>query len=316
LSGVLGGRSSFARNPAISARRAAIASPCRSIASACAKATPINSSRSSESNVVARFILTVNQSTIPESIPPNAINDRGEQLPRRTLYNQFTSKEEIFREMLLRVSGHLEEAFPPGIETQGDVEEVLRLVAGMILDLHGHPEYLGFLRMVVADSRQFPWIAEEFAAVMDPQTERLARYVAHLTAMGVLECHCPTLAAHQFMGILNEFSLWPWMMGRERLAVPPPKRSLKRQSGCSCGTIGVSNRARLNVTTQHDPRKFAAPRDVNVALRPGSKPARPAGAAALEPKETAAAIVAIVVIHERRIKCAPPMTGRETIWSL
>src|SRR6201998_3761185 len=48
---------------------------------------------------------------------------------RRTLYNQFTSKEEIFREMLLRVSRQLEHAFPPGIETQGDVEEVLRLVA-------------------------------------------------------------------------------------------------------------------------------------------------------------------------------------------
>src|SRR5579863_9319641 len=53
---------------------------------------------------------------------------------RRTLYNQFSSKEEIFREMLLRVSGHLEDAFPPGIETLGDVEQVLRLVARMIMD--------------------------------------------------------------------------------------------------------------------------------------------------------------------------------------
>ena len=141
-------------------------------------------------------------------------------LARRTLYNQFTSKEEIFREMLLRVSGQFEEAFPPGVETQGDVGEVLHLVARMILELHQHPEYLGFLRMVVADSRQFPWIAEELAAVMDPQADRLARYFAHLTAMGILNCHNPMLAAHQFMGILNEFSLWPWMMGRERLAVP------------------------------------------------------------------------------------------------
>src|SRR5580658_4412872 len=139
---------------------------------------------------------------------------------RRTLYNQFASKEEIFREMLLRVAGQLEDAAPPGIETQGDVEDVLRLIARIILDLHKHPEYLGFLRMVVADSRQFPWIAEEFAAVMDPQTERLARYLAHLTAMGVLECHNPTLAAHQFMGMLNDLSLWPWMMGRESLPVP------------------------------------------------------------------------------------------------
>ena len=90
----------------------------------------------------------------------------------------------------------------------------------MILELHGRPEYSGFLLMVVADSRQFPWIAEEFAAVMDPQTERLARYLAHLTAIGILNCHNPMLAAHQFMGILNEFSLWPLMVGRRNLAVP------------------------------------------------------------------------------------------------
>jgi len=143
------------------------------------------------------------------------------RVARRTLYNQFASKEEIFREMLGRVSGQLEGAFPPGIETQGDVEEVLRLVARMILGLHQQPGYLGFLRMVVADSRQFPWIGEAFAAVMEPQTERLTRYLAHLTALGILDCRNPILAAHQFMGALNEFSLWPWMLGRESLAVPP-----------------------------------------------------------------------------------------------
>lgn len=139
---------------------------------------------------------------------------------RRTLYNQFASKEEIFREMLLRVSAQLESAFPPGIETQGEVERVLRLIARAIVDLHKNPGYLGFLRMVAADARQFPWIAQEFAAVMDPQTERLTRYLAHMTKIGVLECRNPLLAAHQFMGMLNEISLWPWMMGRKSLGIP------------------------------------------------------------------------------------------------
>jgi TetR/AcrR family transcriptional regulator of autoinduction and epiphytic fitness len=138
---------------------------------------------------------------------------------RRTLYNQFSSKEEIFREMLRRVSGQLEDAFPPGVETQGDVQHVLRQAARMILELHKHPEYLGFLRMVVTESRQFPWIAAEFATVMDPQTERLVRYLAHLTTLGILDCRNPLLAAHQFMGMLNELSLWPWMMGRKGLQV-------------------------------------------------------------------------------------------------
>lgn len=133
---------------------------------------------------------------------------------RRTLYNQFANKEEILREMLLGLSAQLEDAFPSGIETQGDVEEVLRLIGRVILDLHKDPGYLGFVHMVVSDSRQSPWIAKELSTVIDPQTERLSRYFVHLNAMGILDCRNPTLAARQFMGMLNQFSLWPWMMGQ------------------------------------------------------------------------------------------------------
>jgi TetR/AcrR family transcriptional regulator of autoinduction and epiphytic fitness len=55
---------------------------------------------------------------------------------------------------------------------------------------------------------------------MEPQAERFTRYLAHLTAMGILDCRNPLLAAHQFMGMLNELSLWPWMTGRESVPVP------------------------------------------------------------------------------------------------
>ena len=109
--------------------------------------------------------------------------------------------------------------FPAGVETQGDVEEVLRRVACMILELHKHPDYLGFLRMVVAELAPISLIAEEFAAVRDPQTDRIRRYLAHLTALGILDCLNPVLATHQFIGMLNELSLWPWMVGREALPV-------------------------------------------------------------------------------------------------
>src|SRR5439155_11285798 len=66
LSGVLGGRSSLARSRAISARSAAASAISPSIAFACAKATPISPSRSSESNP-ARSIPSLNQKPIPAS---------------------------------------------------------------------------------------------------------------------------------------------------------------------------------------------------------------------------------------------------------
>ena len=55
---------------------------------------------------------------------------------------------------------------------------------------------------------------------MEPQTERFVRYLAHINTVGRLNCPDPFLAAHQFMGMLNELSLWPWMMNRERISVP------------------------------------------------------------------------------------------------
>ena len=162
-------------------------------------------------------------------------------LARRTLYNQFASKEEIFREMLLRVSGQLEHAFPPGIETEGDVEDVLRLIARMILDLHENPGYLGFLRMVVADSRQFPWIAEEFAAVMDPQTERLdaiCRSSDRIGHSGLPQSDAGGASVHGdpqrvFSVALDDGS---------RTRPVPDEDWSKRPSGCSCNITGARDR--------------------------------------------------------------------------
>ncbi len=119
---------------------------------------------------------------------------------RRTLYNQFSSKEEIFREMLVEVSDQFADMLPPGIETRGEVQDVLRLIARAIFDLHRRPGYLGFFRMVVADSRQFPWIGEAFAAVIEPQMERFARYLTHLTTVGVLDCQNPILGGEPVRG--------------------------------------------------------------------------------------------------------------------
>ena len=138
---------------------------------------------------------------------------RAAGVARRTLYNQFVSKEEILREMLQKVSEQLEGALPPGVETQGDVEQVLRLIAKALVDLNTRPQFVGMLRMVVAESRLLPWIGEAFEAVIQPQRERFERYIIHLDSLGILDCPHPALAVFQFIGLLNEVLLWPQVMG-------------------------------------------------------------------------------------------------------
>jgi len=145
----------------------------------------------------------------------------GAGVARRTLYNQFASKEDILREMLLRLSRQIGSALPPGIETQGHVDEVLRLMAKAVMDFQAPLEFVGLVRMAVADARQFPWIANEFASVLDPHLERFARYLSCLTSLGILDCPHPLLAAHQFLGLLNEPILWKRVLGRDVAPVSP-----------------------------------------------------------------------------------------------
>ena len=140
---------------------------------------------------------------------------------RRTLYNQFASKEDILREMLLRLSRQIGSALPPGIETQGDVEDVLRLMARAVMAFQAPLEFVGLVRMAVADARQFPWIASEFASVLGPHIERFARYLSCLTSLDILDCPVPLLAAHQFLGLLNEPILWQRVLGRDVVPVSP-----------------------------------------------------------------------------------------------
>lgn len=140
---------------------------------------------------------------------------------RRTLYNQFASKEEILREMLFRVSTQLGSVLPPGIETQGDVEDVLRLIARAVLAFQAPPEFVGLVRMTVADARQFPWIATAFDSVLKPYLDRFERYLSHLTSLGVLDCPHPLLAAQQFLGLLNGLILWPRVLGQDSVSPSP-----------------------------------------------------------------------------------------------
>jgi len=140
---------------------------------------------------------------------------------RRTLYNQFASKEEILREMLSRVSTQLGSALPPGIETQGDAEDVLRLIGGAVLAFQAPPEFVGLLRMALADARQFPWIVTAFDSVLKPYLDRFARYLSHLASLGLLDCPHPLLAAQQFLGLLNGPTLWPRVFNQDSLSAPP-----------------------------------------------------------------------------------------------
>lgn len=133
---------------------------------------------------------------------------------RRTLYNHFDSKEQIFAEVMSRMSADLAQALPPAVETMGDVETVLRLVAEAVLDFQTRADYRAMVSIVIGEGQQFEWLRGEFAQFNDPYLARFARYLSFLTEGQVLACANPDLAARQFIGLFSEALFWPSLMGQ------------------------------------------------------------------------------------------------------
>lgn len=138
---------------------------------------------------------------------------------RQTVYNQFGSKESVFQSAMNRhwqsfdVSTLL--AYTQRSCASGDVDpaEVLRRLATEILAFVYESDQIAFTRLVIAESRQMPWIAEDFYATgKKPRLEVIVNVVELLTAAAALDCPAPRMAARQFLGLLQELTIWPRVM--------------------------------------------------------------------------------------------------------
>jgi AcrR family transcriptional regulator len=144
---------------------------------------------------------------------------------RQTLYNRFGSKESVFRAMVQRhwsklQTGHIDDLTE---SSPYSADAVLRRFAEAILRFVDETDQVGFIRLVIAESRRLPWIAEEFyRAGKEPLMKALVGQLDELQANGLIDCRSTELAAHQFFGLLQEVTLWPQVMGVGELVADPP----------------------------------------------------------------------------------------------
>ncbi|XXF80990.1 TetR/AcrR family transcriptional regulator [Myxococcaceae bacterium GXIMD 01537] len=149
---------------------------------------------------------------------------------RRTVYNQFASKDEIFQAMVAQQWAFFDTSELARFEDlEGDVADALRRVAQAILRFSTRADYVALVRMVIAESRRFPWVGREFNRLGKlPLMERFARYLRRQTEARVLDCRHPDLAAHQFVGLLNEVLSWPQVMaGGATLDLPDEEEIIR-----------------------------------------------------------------------------------------
>lgn len=144
---------------------------------------------------------------------------------RQTVYNRFGSKEAVFRET---VRHHWSAFAGPDrqlveCDAGASAEEVLRAFAQSLQRFATETDQIRFAQLVVTESGRLPWIADEFYQVgKGPVVAAFVGCLDGLVRSGRLRCADTYLAARQFMGLIQEFLVWPAVMAfGEEVAVQP-----------------------------------------------------------------------------------------------
>ena len=138
---------------------------------------------------------------------------------KRTVYNHFPSKEELFAEILnqlwIRVTAEQETSY----RSDQPLREQLRSLLMAKLQMMGDDNFLDLARVAIAATIHSPERAQDMVARMGEREEGLTVWIRAAQADGRLKAVAPEFAAQQIHGLLKSFAFWPQIsMGKPGLS--------------------------------------------------------------------------------------------------
>jgi len=139
---------------------------------------------------------------------------------KRTVYNHFPSKEELFAEILnqlwARVTAEQEAPYRPEAPLRDQLRPLLLKKVQMLAD----DNFLDLARVAIAATIHSPERAQSMVARMGEHEEGLTVWIRAAQADGRLKPVAPEFAAQQVQGLLKSFAFWPQIsMGQPNLAL-------------------------------------------------------------------------------------------------
>jgi TetR/AcrR family transcriptional regulator of autoinduction and epiphytic fitness len=131
------------------------------------------------------------------------------EVSKRTVYNHFPSKEELFAEILhqlwARAVGQADTAYYPDRPLRDQLRELLKTKMQTMSD----DSFLDLARVVTAATIHSPERAQNMVKRMSELEKPFNGWITAAQADGRLKTVEPDFAAHQVYGLLKSFAFWP-----------------------------------------------------------------------------------------------------------
>ncbi|WP_434607362.1 TetR/AcrR family transcriptional regulator [Pseudomonas sp. D2-30] len=137
---------------------------------------------------------------------------------KRTVYNHFPSKEELFAEILNRLWNSITAEQDMPYSPQTPLREQLQTLLQAKLQLLAKQNFLDLARIAIAATIHSPERAQDMVSRMGQREEGLTAWIRQAQADGRLKPVEPAFAAQQMHGLLKTFAFWPQVsMGQPSL---------------------------------------------------------------------------------------------------
>ncbi|WP_214509486.1 TetR/AcrR family transcriptional regulator [Pseudomonas brassicacearum] len=137
---------------------------------------------------------------------------------KRTVYNHFPSKEELFAEILNRLWNSITAEQDMPYSPQKPLREQLQTLLQAKLHLLADENFLDLARIAIAATIHSPERAQDMVSRMGQREEGLTAWIRQAQADGRLKSVEPAFAAQQMHGLLKTFAFWPQVsMGQPSL---------------------------------------------------------------------------------------------------
>jgi len=128
---------------------------------------------------------------------------------KRTVYNHFPSKEELFAEILNQLWARITEEQTVSYRADQPLREQLLPMLLAKLQMMADDNFLGLARVAIAATIHSPERAQDMVARMGEREEGLTVWIRAALADGRLKNVDADFAAQQVQGLLKSFGFWP-----------------------------------------------------------------------------------------------------------
>lgn len=147
------------------------------------------------------------------------------EVSKRTVYNHFPSKDELFAEILAQLWESSQDQLEQDYCSDQPLREQLRALMQVKMEMLNNASFMDLARVAIAETIHSPERAREMVAKLGEREESINIWIRAAQADGKLKAADPAFAAYQLQSLIKAFAFWPQItMGQ-----PPLTTEMQQQ---------------------------------------------------------------------------------------